>query len=116
MRKLVSLLLCAAALLSGCARGGESQQGTGVQPVLPGPDLGVRPRHDAHRAETVYLEEDLGTTALAEALVGNCWKGLPTLRWKTPFPPGPACCLWNSTAPTPRWTCPPITAPSPAWH
>lgn len=88
MRKLVSLLLCAAALLSGCARGGESQQGTAYSLYFLEADLESVPGGDALRAETVYLEEDLGTTALAEALVERLLEGPSDATLENPIPAG----------------------------
>lgn len=88
MRKLVSLLLCAAALLSGCARGGESQQGTAYSLYFLEADLESAPGGDALRAETVYLEEDLGTTALAEALVERLLEGPSDATLENPIPAG----------------------------
>ena len=88
MRKLVSLLLCAAALLSGCARGGESQQGTAYSLYFLEADLESVPGGDALRAETVYLEEDLGTTALAEALVERLLEGPSAATLENPIPAG----------------------------
>lgn len=88
MRKLVSLLLCAAALLSGCARGGESQQGTAYNLYFLEADLESVPGGDALRAETVYLEEDLGTTALAEALVERLLEGPSDATLENPIPAG----------------------------
>ena len=88
MRKLVSLLLCAAALLSGCARGGERQQGTAYSLYFLEADLESVPGGDALRAETVYLEEDLGTTALAEALVERLLEGPSDATLENPIPAG----------------------------
>lgn len=88
MRKLVSLLLCAAALLSGCARGGESRQGTAYSLYFLEADLESVPGGDALRAETVYLEEDLGTTALAEALVERLLEGPSDATLENPIPAG----------------------------
>lgn len=88
MRKLVSLLLCAAALLSGCARGGESQQGTAYSLYFLEADLESVPGGDALRAETVYLEEDLGTTALAEDLVERLLEGPSDATLENPIPAG----------------------------
>ena len=88
MRKLVSLLLCAAALFSGCARGGESQQGTAYSLYFLEADLESVPGGDALRAETVYLEEDLGTTALAEALVERLLEGPSDATLENPIPAG----------------------------
>lgn len=88
MRKLVSLILCAAALLSGCAGGGESQQGTAYSLYFLEADLESVPGGDALRAETVYLEEDLGTTALAEALVERLLEGPSDATLENPIPAG----------------------------
>lgn len=88
MRKLVSLILCAAALLSGCAGGGESQQGTAYNLYFLEADLESVPGGDALRAETVYLEEDLGTTALAEALVERLLEGPSDATLENPIPAG----------------------------
>ena len=88
MRKLVSLLLCAAALLSGCARGGESQQGTAYSLYFLEADLESVPGGDALRAETVYLGEDLGYTALAEALVERLLEGPSDATLENPIPAG----------------------------
>ena len=88
MRKLVSLILCAAALLSGCAGGGESQQGTAYNLYFLEADLESVPGGDALRAETVYLEEDLGTTALAEVLVERLLEGPSDATLENPIPAG----------------------------
>lgn len=88
MRKLVSLILCAAALLSGCAGGGESQQGTAYSLYFLEADLESVPGGDALRAETVYLEKDLGTTALAEALVERLLEGPSDATLENPIPAG----------------------------
>lgn len=89
MRKLLSLLLCAAALLSGCAYGAaEGQTGTPYSLYFLEADLESVPGGDALRAETVYLEEDLGTTALAEALVERLLEGPSDDTLENPIPAG----------------------------
>ncbi len=88
MRKLLALLLCAAAMLSGCARSGENQQGTPYSLYFLEADLEAVPGGDALRAETVYLEEDLGTTALARALVEHLLEGPADDTLENPIPAG----------------------------
>ena len=91
MRKLLPLLLCAAALVSicGCARDtGAGQQGVPYDLYFLEADLSAVPGGDALRAETVYLEEGLGARELAETLMERLLEGPADTGLKNPIPAG----------------------------
>lgn len=90
MKKLLSLLVCAAVLcVCGCAGGGaESRQGTPYDLYFLEADLSAVPGGDALRTQTVYLEEDLETEALARTLVERLLEGPTDDTLANPIPAG----------------------------
>lgn len=95
MRRWISLLLCAAALLLGsCAYPvlGESQEAEGYALYFLEPDLSASAGGGAFRTETVYLDdlEDPDTRQLAEALMTELLRGPLDETLKNPVPAGTA--------------------------
>ena len=91
MKKLLSLLLCAGALmgLCGCVlAAADSQQGTPYELYFVEADLSDAAGADALRAETIYLEEEMETQALAETLMKRLLAGPADDTLLSPIPAG----------------------------